>query len=221
MSATKTSSVFDTSSSFVFLSAIFLAFILIFPQGAYSDPPDWAPAHGYRNKHKDKHHDRDYYDDRYEHRETHHYHDRDHDYGVRSGRCDRTMVGKVLGGVAGGALGGVIGSRVGNGDTGSTIIGAVAGTVIGAIIGDRIARGMDANDMFCTGRVLDFADDRRSVHWMNPENQVDYLVTPLRTFNDNGGRCREFSTRMTYGNQRDSVNNVACRQPDGSWLIRN
>jgi len=56
---------------------------------------------------------------------------------------------------------------------------------------------------------------------MNTENQVDYLVTPLRTFNDNGEHCREFSTRMTYGKQRDSVNNVACRQPDGSWLIRN
>jgi surface antigen len=219
MSATKTSPVFDRFNPFVLLGGIFLALSLSFPQDAYSDPPDWAPAHGYRSKHKDRH--RDDYDDRYEHRETRHYHDHDHVYGVRSGRCDRTMVGKVLGGVAGGALGGVIGSKVGNGDTASTVIGAVAGTVIGAIIGDQIARRMDASDMFCTGRALDFADDRRSVHWMNPDNQVGYLVTPLRTFNDNGERCREFSTRMTYGKQRDSVNNIACRQPDGSWMIRN
>ncbi len=206
MSATKTSPVFRTASSSVLLSAVFLALILPLPQDAYSDPPDWAPAHGYRNKHKDKH--RAYYDP-------------DHDYGVRSGHCDRTTVGEVLGGVAGGALGGVIGSRVGNGDTASTVIGAVAGTVLGAIIGDQIARRMDESDMFCTGRALDFAPDRRSVHWLNPDNQVDYIVTPLRTFNDNGERCREFSTRMTYGQQRDSVNNIACRQPDGSWLIRN
>lgn len=213
MLATKTSPVFNP---FSFLGGILLAISLSFPQYADSDPPPWAPAHGYRNKHK--HRD---YDDRYEHRETRHYYDHDQDYGVRSGRCDRTMVGKVLGGVAGGALGGVIGSRVGNGDTAPTIIGAVAGTVIGAIIGDHIARRMDESDMFCTGRALDFAPDRRSVHWLNPDNQVDYIVTPLRTFNDNGERCREFSTRMTYGKQRDSVNNIACRQPDGSWLIRN
>ncbi|MGX2039594.1 RT0821/Lpp0805 family surface protein [Methylocaldum sp. MU1018] len=215
MSATKTSPEFDPSSPSFFIAAFLLAFALAFPQGAYSDPPDWAPAHGYRNKHK-------HYDDRYhERREIHdHYYDADRDYGVRSGRCDRTTVGKVLGGVAGGALGGVIGSRVGEGGATPTIIGAVAGTVIGAIIGDQIARRMDESDMFCTGRALDFAGDRRSVHWMNPQNQVDYLVTPLRTFNDNGKRCREFSTRMTYGKQRDSVNNIACRQPDGNWLIR-
>jgi surface antigen len=215
MSETKTFPLFNHFNPLLFLAGIFLAIGLSLPQDAYSDPPDWAPAHGYRNKHN-----RDY-DDRYEYRETRHYYDHDHDYGVRSGRCDRTMVGKVLGGVAGGALGGVIGSKVGDGDTMPTIIGAVAGTVIGAIIGDHIARRMDESDMFCTGRALDFAEDRRSVHWLNPDNQVDYIVTPVRTFNDNGERCREFSTRMTYGKQHDSVNNIACRQPDGSWLIRN
>lgn len=216
MLATKTPPVFNPLS---FLGGMLFAISLSFPPYACSDPPPWAPAHGYRDKHKGKHrHD---YDGHYEHRDTHHYYDRDHDYGVRSGHCDRTTVGKALGGVAGGALGGVIGSRVGNGDTAPTVIGAVAGTVIGAIIGDHIARRMDESDLFCTGRALDFAPDRRSVHWLNPDNQVDYIVTPLRTFDDNGARCREFSTRMAYAKQRVSVNNIACRQPDGNWLVRN
>jgi surface antigen len=186
------------------------------PVIASADPPDWAPAHGYRHKHKHHHHDDD--DD---YRESHHHHYRDQygDYGVGSGRCDTHTVAQVLGGVAGGALGGVLGSQVGQGSNAGTIVGAVAGTIVGAIIGERIGRSMDPSDRFCAGRALDYANDRHSVRWVNPESQVDYLITPMRSFQRDGGPCREFTTRLSHSGLHDTLRQTACRLPNGDWRI--
>ena len=204
-------------------SALFLPTLLVFamlglsvPVIASADPPDWAPAHGYRHKHKHHHHDDD--DD---YRESHHDHYRDQygDYGVGSGRCDTHTVAQVLGGVAGGALGGVLGSQVGQGSNAGTIVGAVAGTIVGAIIGERIGRSMDPSDRFCAGRALDYANDRHSVRWVNPESQVDYLITPMRSFQREGGRCREFTTRLSHSGLHDTLRQTACRLSNGDWRI--
>ena len=200
--------------SFFSLLVVSASLALTAPMPASGDPPNWAPAHGYRHKH---HHDDDYpY-----YRETRHYHrDRYGDYGVRAGRCDTHAVAQVLGGVAGGALGGVLGSRVDQGGSAGTIVGAVAGTIVGAIIGNQIGRSMDPYDRFCAGRVFDFADDHHGVRWRNPQTQVDYLLTPLSSFQRDGNRCREFTTRISHAGLQDDLRQTACRLPNGDWQIR-
>ena len=207
------------------LSVVLLSSLLglTLPIKALGDPPQWAPAHGRRHHHDDDdehhHRDHDYYR---EVRQSPHpapYHERYGDYGIRSGRCNNHTVAQVLGGVAGGTLGGVLGSQVGQGSNAGAIVGAVAGTVLGAIIGDRIGRGMDPNDRFCTGRALDFADDGRSVNWLNPQSQVNYLVTPLRSYQTQGTLCREFTTRMGHRDLSDTLRQTACRRPSGDWEI--
>jgi surface antigen len=172
-----------------------------------ADPPPWAPAHGYRNKH------RDYYE-HHDYRPVLPWHQRDYENPfITDGRCDRDRLGAVLGGV----VGGIAGSRVGKG-SGRTAA-TIAGTVIGILVGRSIGRSMNARDQLCTGQTLEHAPDRTTVYWRNPDNGADYRVTPLNTFRAEDGRyCREYRTRALIGGRSEEVYGRACRQPDGSWV---
>jgi len=82
---------------------------------ALADPPDHAPAHGWRKKH-----DPAYVG--YTGREW------EHDYGIVEGHCNRDDIGTVIGAVVGGA----IGSKVGEGSNRAVAI--VVGSVLGAVV---------------------------------------------------------------------------------------
>jgi hypothetical protein len=105
---------------------------------AASDPPDWAPAHGRR----DKEHYRD--DDRHYDRERDHGRERDHDrgHGYVMTREDRIYRGDdghyrchrkdgTVGLVVGAAVGGIVGNKLTDGGTLGTILGAGAGALLG------------------------------------------------------------------------------------------
>jgi len=185
--------------------AAMLALAIVAPASA--DPPPWAPAYGYRDKHRDRHDDR-------EHRSDLPWHGRSHENPyIHDGRCDRDRLGAVLGGV----VGGIAGSRIGEG-SGRTAA-TIAGTVIGILVGRSIGRTMNASDQQCTGQVLENTPNRESVYWRNPDNGTDYRVTPVNTFRNPDGRyCREYTTRATIGGRAQEVYGRACRQSDGSWV---
>jgi len=163
-------------------------------------PPPWAPAHGYRRKHR-----------------GHYYEDLElyarvaRDIGITAGTCNREAVGAVLGGVVGGALG----SQVGKGD--GRKLATVAGAVIGVLVGRDIGRRMDEGDQACTGQVLERVADQDTVAWRNPDTGTEYRVTPTRTYEAGERFCREYRTEATVGGQRQTVYGTACRNPDGSW----
>jgi surface antigen len=180
--------------------------VLLLATPAYATPPPWAPAHGYRNKH------RDYYD--YPPILPWHGHGYKNEY-LRGGRCDRASLGAVLGGVVGGMAGSQIGK--GSGRTAATI----AGTVIGILVGRSIGQHMDALDQQCTGQTLEHAPDHATVRWQDPDNGTSYMVTPVRTFRHADGRyCREYTTTAAIGGRSQQLYGQACRQPDGSWVRR-
>lgn len=160
-------------------------------------PPPWAPAHGYRRG-------------RGEDREAYVSHSRE--FGIPSGTCNR----EALGGVLGGVVGGVIGSEIGRKHD-EQAVGAVAGTVIGVIVGRSIGRQMDDTDRQCTGQVLERAPDHLTVRWRNPQNGLEFEVTPTRTFEDGARYCRDYVTRSLRSGTSTSTRAVACRNPDGSW----
>jgi surface antigen len=166
---------------------------------AYADPPPWAPAHGWRAKHK---HKKDKYV-RYE----------PVPFDIGLGRCNRDLLGAVLGGVAGGA----IGASVTKGD--DRVVGIVGGTIIGAIIGGVIGRSMDRVDQNCVGQALEHAEDGRQVRWRAP-NGYDYEVEPRRTYTAPSGQyCREYTTTAVVGGRAERVYGTACRNADGSWRL--
>jgi surface antigen len=164
-------------------------------------PPPWAPAHGYRRKH----------------RHSGHYVVRGRyatPYGIDRGTCHRDKIGMVIGGVAGAALG----SQFGKGD--GRIAATILGTVAGVVIGGQVGRGLDRADETCVGQALEHAPTGRAVRWTNPDTGARYAVTPRETFQQDDGRyCREYTADASVGGRSERVTGTACRQADGSWKI--
>lgn len=164
---------------------------------AYADPPPWAPAHGWRKKH-------DPYYKGYSGREW------ERDYGIVYGRCNREAVGTVLGG----AVGGAIGSTVGKGDDRAVAI--IIGTVLGAVVGNRIGKQMDDADRACIGHALELAADHKTVRWVGA-NSLNYEITPLRSIDRDGVRCREYRMRVDGRDVNADRVERACAAGDGRW----
>lgn len=178
--------------------------IMFISTSVYSEPPSWAPAHGYRNKHKSKHqdtHGHDYYDEDYA-----------DDIGIFDGRCNYEKIGTIIGGAAGA----VIGSKVV--DKEDRVVGAIAGTIIGVIIGKTIGRVIDKRDRHCTAQGLTYANNGQSINWYNPNTNVEYEVTPVSSYRNGGLDCRLFTTKASLSDGKvSSYESDACLHDDGVW----
>lgn len=186
---------------------------------AFADPPDHAPAYGWRAKHGhqcNKYRGSD--DDEHEH---HHkaccrgYGGQQwpQDYGILSGHCNRDAVGAVLGGVVGGA----IGSTIGHGSDQAVAI--LVGGVLGAVLGHEIGRSMDERDRACFGHSLELADTGRTVSWVNVSTGVTYVVTPTGGGFSSGEPCRNFRLRAVDGGRSKTTEGRACRSGSGTWQL--
>jgi len=186
----------------MFTAAVFMtaALTMMLPVNVYSDPPPWAPAHGWRKKN-------DPYYTGYSGKKW------DRDYGVVEGNCNREAVGTVLGA----AVGGAVGSQIGKGSGRQVAI--VVGTIAGAVIGAQIGRDLDNADRGCMGQALELAGDNRSVRWSNPDEGTTYFLTPVRSFESAGQPCREFNLKTSYRGRTESGRGRACLRGDGTWEI--
>lgn len=211
---------------------------------ALADPPPWAPAHGWRDKH-----DREDDDDQ---RWRRHHGDEDDEGPVfyaappivytapppvgytapppplvyapspapaamPYGLDQRVCNRDLIGAALGGAAGGLIGSNLGKGKgrTAATVGGVLAGLFVGGSIGHN----MDQLDQSCAGETLEHVPDRQTVAWQG-QNQDAYWVTPTRSYAAGNGRyCREYTSDAVIAGQRQKTYGTACRGPDGSWEI--
>lgn len=181
-----------------------MSILALIVEPVYAKPPPWAPAHGYRHKHEEPLPEvapEPVY--------------RAPPPVIEHGRCNREAIGAILGGTAGAALG----SRVGEG--GARAVATIAGGIIGFIIGREIGRSMDESDRYCMGNALEYAADGAPVGWYNPALDTRYTVTPLNTFQNDGRRCRKYSTVAAIDGGNEKVVGTACRQPDGTWKVVN
>ncbi|WP_114974091.1 RT0821/Lpp0805 family surface protein [Rhodoferax ferrireducens] len=121
--------------------------------------------------------------------------------------------------VIGGLLGGVLGSNVGRGDgrTAAIILGSLAGAAVGGSIG----RSMSDTDRMRTAHTLETVRTGVPSSWRNPDSGNQYVVVPTRTLDTASGPCREYSIDAVIAGRKDKVFGTACRQPDGSWQVRN
>ena len=168
---------------------------------ALADPPDHAPAHGWRKKH-----DPAYVG--YTGREW------ERDYGIIEGRCNRDDIGTVVGAVVGGA----IGSRVGEGSNRTVAI--VVGSVLGAIVGREIGRDLDDRDRACFGHSLELVKIGQKVRWTNEQTRVGYLLTPLAAVKGDPRECRRFTLQASLDGRSRTSEGRACRTGDGTWAIK-
>jgi len=181
------------------LTVISAIALLLCPVPGITVPPDWAPAHGYRDKYKHKYKPGAYYalaPPLY----------------IHGHACNR----EALGGMVGGIIGGILGDELGKGRK-EAVIG---GTIIGVIVGGSIGRSMDKLDQRCTGQILEYTPDRQPVEWVNPDTGRLYRTTPLETYQAEGGQyCREYITEAAIGGKTEQIYGTACRQADGSWKM--
>jgi surface antigen len=167
---------------------------------AVADPPDHAPAHGWRKKH-----DREYVGyagGRWE-----------NDYSVSTGHCNREEIGAVLGGVAGG----IVGSKVSSPE--NRVVGTIIGAAAGALIGSRIGRELDEGDRGCFGHALELARPGDSVEWVNRSTGVTYLIVPGEGRREKAGLCRTFTLEAAGRGNREKRTGRACQESRGVWKI--
>jgi surface antigen len=129
--------------------------------------------------------------------------------------CEGGVRQEHAGMAVGGALGGLLGSQIGGG-TGQ-LAATAAGAVAGALIGGSVGRSMDEVDRMKHQRALETAPTGYTTSWSNPDSGDRYAVTPVRTYEQAGTACRDFTTEAWVDGQRQVVNGTACRQPDGTW----
>ena len=124
----------------------------------------------------------------------------------------------LLGTLFGGAVGGIAGSQIGDGSGRTAAI--IGGSVLGAIVGGNIGRS--PYDHAHAVNVFEATPSNQTVAWQNPDDGYGYQVTPMRTYQTNGGQyCREYQAVASVGGRAQSTYGTACRTPDGDWQIMN
>jgi surface antigen len=163
---------------------------------AVAQPPEHAPAYGYRAKYRSQ--------TGYEW---------ELDYGVHAGTCDRRAVATALGVVTGA----VIANQVADSDnrTVATLIGAVTG----ALIGNRIGRNFDEADEACVGHALELGKTGQPVTWTNEATGVRYQVILGADRDRNDAACREFHLTAIAGSERYARRGLACEAERGLWQV--
>ncbi len=189
------------------------------------NPPDHAPAHGWR-----RHHERHDRDDRHGRRDGDDRHDRDdaprdsdyvgytgahwqNDYDILSGQCNRAAVATVVGGVVGGVLAAHVSAPEHR--TVATLIGAAAG----ALVGRKIGHELDEADRGCFGHALEIGRPGRRVVWANPADGVRYEMVPGNRQPRNGVTCRAFTLVAIAGGARSTRTGLACQASEGVWRV--
>lgn len=124
-----------------------------------------------------------------------------------------------IGTVIGAGSGAFIGSQIGGG-TGQLAAVAI-GALLGGYIGSSIGQDMDELDKYKTQQVLESSPTGSTVAWNNPDTDVDYSVTPTRTYESNSGPCRDYTTEAVIEGRAEIVHGTACRSDDGSWHATN
>ncbi len=125
---------------------------------------------------------------------------------------------KAQQGAAGGALAGAtIGALTAGNKVQGAAIGAGAGLLLGYIIGNE----WDKSDQQKLNSHVETAPSGQSTSWRNPDTGNYYTATPEPAYKVNGQDCRDVwvETRTPEG-KIEKVKTQACRNPDGTWTMR-
>ncbi|MDP2123834.1 MAG: RT0821/Lpp0805 family surface protein [Parvibaculum sp.] len=138
--------------------------------------------------------------------------------------CDQSGINKQTVGTVGGAVaGGLLGSQVGGGS--GRLWATGAGVLLGGLLGSEIGKSLDRADQAYLGQTtynaLETGRTGQPVQWRNPDSGNYGTVTPQAAQQYSGQTCREYSQTIYVEGRSQTAYGTACRQPDGSWQIRN
>lgn len=131
---------------------------------------------------------------------------------------------QTVGGLFGAVGGAVAGSQIGGGK--GKLAAVAIGTILGAFIGSEIGKSLDSADKAAMAQTTQNSLETQQVGttstWHNPDSGHSGTVTPTSTYQAPAGQyCREYSQTVNIGGQTEEAYGTACRQPDGTWKIKN
>ena len=134
------------------------------------------------------------------------------------GNFNKQTTGTAVGGVAGGLLGSQFGK--GEGQIAATAIGALAGALIGGQIGAQFDEYDKLMMQRSTRQALEYNQSGVPIEWQNPDSGNKGRTTPQPAYrNREGNYCRRYTQEVWISGQKQLVEGLACRQPDGNWKI--
>lgn len=139
--------------------------------------------------------------------------------GGRDGGITKEQVGTVGGAIGGAWLGSNLGKGKGN------IAAIAAGTLLGAYVGNQVGQSLDKADMAYYNKTSQYALEEtktgQTSNWSNPDSGNSGTITPTRTYQTaDNTYCREYTQTINVGGKKVEGYGTACRQPDGSWKIK-
>jgi len=134
--------------------------------------------------------------------------------GCQSSPTQQQDTGRIIGAV----VGGVVGSNVGKG--GGRTAAIIAGSIFGGFIGGKIGKTMDDNDRYHANQTFENNPTNQPSTWRNPDSGNEYTVTPTRTYANNDGPCRDYTTEVVIDGRHEKATGTACRE-NGQWRIVN
>jgi len=132
--------------------------------------------------------------------------------------CETPPTQQDTGRVIGAVVGGVLGSNVGGGRGRTAAI--IAGTIVGGYFGGKIGKTMDENDRYRANEAIDKNPTNQPSTWRNPDSGNEYTVTPTRTYANDSGPCRDYTTDVVIDGRKETATGSACRE-NGQWRIVN
>lgn len=124
-----------------------------------------------------------------------------------------------VGTVVGAGSGAFIGSQIGGGD--GKLAAVAIGTLLGAYLGSSIGQSLDELDQYKIQQILESSSTGTTVAWKNPDSNIDYSVTPTKTYESTLGPCRDYTTEAVISGKAEIVHGTACRENDGAWHASN
>lgn len=128
--------------------------------------------------------------------------------------------GTLIGAAAGGLLGSQFGGGVGK--IAATAVGVLAGGWLGSEVGKSLDNADKAAMRQSAQYSLEATKTGHTSNWSNPDSGNSGTVTPTKTYQTAEGEyCREYQQTVTVAGKTEEAYGTACRQPDGSWKVRN
>jgi surface antigen len=137
-----------------------------------------------------------------------------------AGQGDKQTGGTLVGAAAGGLLGAQFGSGTGK------LVGTALGVLAGAYLGNQVGQSLDNADKAAMKQSTQYSLEATKVghtsKWSNPDSGNSGTITPTNTYQTPAGEyCREYQQTVTVGGKTEEAYGTACRQPDGTWRVKN
>jgi surface antigen len=96
----------------------------------------------------------------------------------------------------------------------------VLGAALGAVVGGKVGRSLDDEDRnYAYGAATRSFSTGREITWENRESGHRGRFRPKRSFERDGGLCRDFEHTIWVEGEPDVIEGTACQTPDGRWRV--